>query len=667
MAAQNNKTLLQKTKRLIIGKSLDPYDKSLFHKLSLIAFLAWVGLGSDGISSSCYGPDEAYRTVGSHYALALFVGFASFITIFVISASYHQIIELFPTGGGGYIVASKLLSPEIGMISGCALIVDYVLTVTISVASGADALFSFLPTHWLYLKLYVAVFGVLLLMLMNLKGVKESVVPLVPIFLVFIITHLFAILYSIISHVPQATEVIHKTSSSLQQSYSTIGIAGMIMLILRAYSMGAGTFTGIEAVSNGIPILRDPKVHTAKRTMTYMSYSLAITVMGLMVAYVIYNVSHEHGKTLNAVLFEHITQRWNKHWGYSFVTTILLSEAVLLFVAAQTGFLDAPRVLANMAIDRWLPNRFSLLSDRFVTQNGVLIVGFAALILMVATRGSVRFIVVLYSINVFITFSLSQLGMVRHWWQERQKDKHWKKKLLVNGVGLILTSFLLVSIIIIKFSEGGWITLVVTGSLAIVALVVKRHYNYTGALLGKLDKLVLSSESRESDHIPHRLQNGTPHCEFDPKAQTAIMLVNGFSGLGLYTLFNIHKTFERNFKNFVFVQIAVLDAAVMRDTKDVEQFQTKTKDELDRYVKFVNRYGYYAESFVSIGNDVVEEVDKITPKILDKFHHAVFFGGQIVFPESTFLSKALHNYVVFTIQKKFYQEGIPFVILPVRV
>ena len=187
----------KKVKTVILGGARDPGDKRIFNNLSLIAFLAWVGLGSDGLSSSCYGPEEAFRTLGGHVYLGIFVALGTAITIFIISSSYSQIIELFPTGGGGYLVASKLLSPKVGMISGCALIIDYVLTITISVASGAAAIFSFLPP-WMHIyKLPFALFGLVVLLILNLRGLKEAVVPLVPIFLTFVVLHAFAIIYTI--------------------------------------------------------------------------------------------------------------------------------------------------------------------------------------------------------------------------------------------------------------------------------------------------------------------------------------------------------------------------------------------------------------------------------------------------------------------------------------
>jgi len=384
----------KKLKNIVIGGAHDPHDTRLFHKISLIAFFAWIGIGADGLSSSCYGPQEAFVALQGHMYLGIFVALATAITIFVISASYSQLIEVFPSGGGGYLVASKLLSPRTGMVSGCALLIDYVLTITVSVASGADALFSFLPADYLPYKLVFASAVVFFLIVLNLRGIKESVSVLMPIFLTFVVTHAFLIIYALVTHMMNFPEVVSATREDLYTTSAELGMMGMVLLVMRAYSMGAGTYTGIEAVSNSLPMLREPKVQTAKRTMNYMAISLAVTVLGLMLAYILYGVQFQEGKTINAVLLESVTAPWSRAWGVPFLLITLVSEALLLFVAAQTGFVGGPRILANMALDRWVPSRFATLSDRFVTQNGVMIMGVAALIMMLATRGSVALLVV---------------------------------------------------------------------------------------------------------------------------------------------------------------------------------------------------------------------------------------------------------------------------------
>lgn len=661
--------LLMRAKSLFMGSARDISDPSLFHRLSLIAFFAWVGLGADGITSSCYGPEEAFLALGAHTSLVVFVALAAVATIFIISASYHQIIELFPAGGGGYLVASKLLSPRMGMLSGSALLIDYLLTITLSVASGADALFSFLPAHWHGCRLAVAVLGVLLLIWMNLRGVKESVVPLVPIFLVFILTHAFAIVYAIASHSSSIPAMAGGVASGIKIAGRELGFAGAFLLVMRAYSMGAGTFTGIEAVSNGIPILREPRVRTARRTMNYMALSLSVMVGGLMIAYLLYGVRHVPGKTLNAALLETIAGGWGAG-GRAFVLATLVSEAALLFVAAQTGFLDGPRVLANMALDRWMPARFASLNDRLVTQNGILIMGVASIFLMLYSRGSVRFLVVLYSINVFITFSLSQLGMVRHWWKARRTGVKWRGKLLVNGVGLVLTVFILVSVAVVKFHEGGWLTIFITGSLALAATGIRRHYAKTGKLLGRLNDLVkIAEEDGKSRSAARgkRWKTGAKIEQPDFSAKTAVLFVNGYSGTGLHTLFNIIRYFGEVFQNFVFVQIGLVDSGVFKGSEELDALRVHVRSEAEKYVEYMRSHGRYAEAVTSVAVDVVEESVAVSSRIVERFPQSVFFAGQIVFPEDSFITRWLHNYSAFAIQRRFYTKGIPIVILPVRV
>jgi K+ transporter len=291
-----------------------------------------------------------------------------------------------------------------------------------------------------------------------------------------------------------------------------------------------------------------------------------------------------------------------------------------------------------------------------------MLMGMAAFLMMLMTQGNVKFLVILYSINVFITFSLSQLGMVKHWWTERMNEKSWFKKLLINGIGLVLTSFILISVTIIKFTEGGWITLVVTGSLILLAFYIKGHYKKTSELFIKLNEIVDSVEASIYDIQEHKFRSNGP-----PTNKTAAILVNGFNGLGLHTLLSTIKLFSGNFNNYIFIQIGAIDAGNFKGIDEVTNLDVFVKKETARYVNFMRKNGYNSEAFTSIGTDITEEIDKILPEILNKYPNTVFFGGQIVFPKETFATRWLHNYIVFTLQKKFYRIGIPFVILPIRL
>ena len=648
-------------KNLVIGRARNLSDRRIFHNMSLIALLAWVGLGADGLSSSCYGPEAAFLALKTHTHLSLFVALASILTIVVICLSYSQIIELFPSGGGGYLVASKLLSPTLGVVSGCALIGDYILTIAISVASGADAMFSMLPVEWQAWKLKFSLIIVVLLTLLNLRGVKESVVLWVPVFFVFVASYTFAIVWAVSAHFGDLPNIGQGVVGDVKSVGSDVGLFGLIALVLGAYSLGAGTYTGIEAVSNGLNVLREPRVQTGKRTMLYMGASLSFVVGGLLLAYLLYHVEHVDGKTLNAVLFEKITSAWPAWLSHGFVISAMASSAALLFIAAQTGFLGGPRVLANMAVDRWMPTRFATLSDRLVTQNGVLLMGGAALLVVLFTEASVEMLVVLYSINVFITFSLSQLGMVRHWWADRKTEPRWKRKIIINGFGFLLTSGILVSLCIAKFDEGGWATLLVTGVLIALSFWVKNHYRQTQKKLYRLNELVAAALADDAIVV----EKTPPPC--DPNARTAVFLVNGFNGLGLHTLLAVVRMFPKVYTNFVFVQVGILDAGNFKGASEVENLREHSQKEVQRFVAYMGKRGFYTEAHVALGTDIVEEAAKLCVVIAEKFPQAQFFAGQLVFKDESFATRWLHNHTVFELQRRLYQNGRAMLILPVQV
>jgi amino acid transporter len=240
-------------------------DQGLFHRLSLIRFLARVGLGADGLSSSSYGPEEAFRTLGDQTYLAVGLAFLTAFTVLLISAAYRRIIEDFPHGGGGYVVATKLLGERFGVVSGCALLVDYVLTIGVSIASAGDALFSFIPPSWQGAKLTSEFFFILGLTVLNIRGVRESVTALLPIFIVFLITHALAIFGGIIAHAPELLGTARAVGSGFAQGVATHGVGGVFLLFLHAYSMGGGIDSGSFKGEGSVDQLRELTEETLKK------------------------------------------------------------------------------------------------------------------------------------------------------------------------------------------------------------------------------------------------------------------------------------------------------------------------------------------------------------------------------------------------------------------
>jgi amino acid transporter len=648
---------------LFIGPPRDVRDPGIFHSLSLVAFLAWVGLGSDGLSSTCYGPEEAFLALGRDQYLAVFLALMTALTVFIISASYAQTIDLFPSGGGGYLVATRLLGPYPGLVSGCALVIDYVLTISISIASGADAIFSFLPTHWHWLKFWLCLVVVVLMVGMNLRGVKESVLTLLPIFLAFVMMHLWLIGYGFLIKSPELPTITRGAIDQVHTGISTVGVLGLAIIFFRAYSMGAGTYTGIEAVSNALPILREPRTVTGKRTMLYMAVSLAALAGGILVGYLLFNVAPAKGQTLNAVLFERVAGNWHLFGlaiGTPIITFTLLTEGALLFVAAQTGFVGGPQVLATMAVDRWLPRRFAQLSSRLVTQDGVLAMGLAAIAILVFTEARVSVLVVLYAINVFVTFTLSQLGMSAHWWKERRRELRWRRKLLINGVGCVFTALILMLTITLKFDEGGWVTIAITGGLVALCYGVRHHYRYVALVIEQLEADILPEIFAAKESPPEK---------YDPTAPTAVLLVNGFNGLGLATLLTLRRLFRDQYRNVVFVGVGEVESSRMKGPEEVKQLEQQVADDLSEYCRLATDVGLHSELRVTIGPDVIVELRRLCLDVAREFPQAVFFAGKLIFEAEgeSFISRFLHNHTALELQKFLQVYGLSLVILPVRV
>ncbi len=651
--------------RRIIGRPRDISDPGLFQHMSLAVFLAWVGLGADGLSSSAYGPEEAYKALGSHSHLAILLVLMTAATITVISIAYANLIQHFPGGGGGYLVATKLLGSQLGVVSGCALLVDYVLTITVSVASGCDQLWSCLPMSWLPYKLPAEFVVLVLLVILNMRGVKESVRFLAPVFLLFVATHAFMIVYAIVSRATELPGVFYDAGSELHDSVGELGLFPVILILLRAYSLGGGTYTGIETVSNGVSMLREPRVQTGKRTMAIMAFSLAFTAGGILFGYLLTDSTPVAGRTMNAVLLTKLFGSWqlgDVAVGSGFVVVSLIAAAALLFVAAQAGFLAGPRVLANMALDSWMPHRFSQLSDRLVAQNGVLMMAMAAAAALLYTGGNISILVMMYSINVFITFTLTELGMARHFIVMRKREPNWKKLLALHGTGLVMCSCILIVTVYEKIFEGGWITLAITGGVIGLCFWVRAHYREVERNLRQLDQVLVGTppppdgDLAPADRGP--LQRNAP---------TAVICVTSYSGYGLHHVLSIHRLFPDYFANFLFVSAAVLDSGTFKGSEEIHRLEAESEVSLRKYVSWARAHGLRADYRRGLGTEAVATMEDICCKVAEEFPRSIVFMGKLIFRKEKWYHRFLHNETALAIQRRLQFAGVPAMVLPIRV
>ena len=620
--------------------------------------LAWIGLGADGLSSSCYGPEEAFLALGDHRNLGLYMAVATAVTVFIIAVAYNQVIELFPSGGGGYKVATNLIGPYTGLVSGAALIVDYMLTIAISIASGVDAVFSFLPVGAQLFKLVTEIGMVLLLLLLNLRGMQESIKVLLPIFLGFFISHALLILFGIGLRADRIPELVPNTFAETTSMAQQLGWVFVVSLFLRAYSLGGGTYTGIEAVSNNVQSLAEPRVITGKWTMFYMAASLSFTAGGIILLYLLWDARPIQGETLNAVAFRTILANLFHNQSLEMATLwiVLLLEGGLLFVAANTGFLGGPAVLANMASDSWVPHQYRYLSSRLVTQRGILLMGLAAVGILVVTGGSVALLVVLYSINVFLTFSLSLLGLCIYWWRVRRTDRRWLHRIALSLLGLIVTSGILVVTTFEKFAEGGFMTLVITGVVIAFCIVNHAHYAKIKRKLQQADQ-ALGTEHPVSGVAP----------KLEPKAPTAVFVVGSCRSGGIYALDWVIREFPGHFENFVFMNVRTVDAKSYGGTEELDQLRAQAQDTLTFFVNYCNNRGLAAKSYLTFGTDPIEELTKLADHVRQDFPHSIFFTSKLIFDHENWYIRQLHSEAALTMLRRLHLQNMPMVVLPMRL
>lgn len=651
-------------KHALMGKPLDPFRADTRHRLALVTFFAWVGIGADAISSANYGPEEAFLALAGHTHLAIFLAMATAFTVFLLAAAYTQVIELFPNGGGGYRVASTLLGPKIGLSSGGALLIDYVLTIAISAAAGVDALFSMFPPEYQDMKLWASCSVVGLLIYMNLRGVKESIRILVPIFMGFILTHAVLILSGIIGHAQGLSTIMPLAIEETNTLSASVGWFAVMSLFFKAFSLGGGTYTGLESVTTSVRNMAEPRVRTGKATMWAIAFSLAFTAGGIILIYLLWDVQKVDGETLNASVFKLITADWNFfgiNWSAEFTGLALVFAAGLLLTAANTGFIAGPNVLAAMAVDRWMPHMFSSLSNRLVTKNGILLMGFSAIGALLMTGGVVHLLVILYSINVFYTFTLTLAGITRHRWRERRNPRIWHK-LAIAFLAMLVCGTILTTTVIEKFSYGGWKTILITSLVIVVALAIRRHYD---SVSKRLKEIEAELGGAMFGHAGKPVPEEKP--KMDPHQPTAVFLIGGSSAPGMHTFLWVQRLFPGVFKNFVFASVGEIDTEEFSDETRWHSLRRDTKTMLKNYVDFCTVRGLPSTYYHDYGTDVIETVSRLTERISADFPHTVFFAAKLIFEKENFVTALLHNQTAYMVQKRLHNKGQNLIIMPMKI
>lgn len=456
-----------KVKRQLIGQSL-PTSAQVSERVTNAAGLAI--LSSDALSSVAYATEETLRVLmlAGTSVLELSIPIAIAITslLAIVTLSYRQTIRAYPSGGGAYIVAHENLGLYPGLIAAAALMIDYVLTVTVSVAAGIAALTSAIPSLQAY-TVELGIVSILLLMVANLRGLREAgrlfMLPTYTFVLSIFLLMVVGFVHPALGVTPVAYPAL-----PVQESFS-------LFLLFRAFASGCTAMTGVEAISNGVMVFKPPEWKNARLTMLYMSGILGAMFLGITYLAHQYRILPASDQTVLSSLGRQV-------FGNSPLYYFLQAATLLiLLLAANTSYSDFPRLSSLLAKDSFLPRQLMLLGDRLVYSNGIILLSALAIFLIIVFRGNVNAIIPLYAVGVFTSFTLSQAGMVRHWFKERTSG--WRTSAVINGVGAIATLIVLSVIIVTKFALGAWLIVIAIPLLVTLFIAIRRHYRYVARCL----------------------------------------------------------------------------------------------------------------------------------------------------------------------------------------
>lgn len=434
--------------------------------------LALPVFASDALSSSAYATQEILLnlalagTVALHVTLPITIAIAMLLA--VVTISYIQTVHAYPSGGGAYIVASENLSRQMGLLAAAALLTDYILTVAVSVASGVQQVTSLLPELTQF-TVPLCILVILFVTLANLRGVKESGVLFAFPTYFFLISVLGMIVWGVVSR-----HILGIPPYRLPQPPIQATTALSVALVLKAFASGCSALTGVEAISNGVQAFRPPESKNAAQTLTAMAVLLGSLVLGISYLAQANHVVYAHGYDQESAIS--LVARAVFHNNETLRGMVLVATALILLIAANTSFADFPRLSSILARDGFMPRQLSNLGDRLVYSNGIILLGVFSSLLIVAFHGKTDRLIPLYAVGVFLAFTLSQAGMVRHWLKLRGSGWHWKA--VINGLGATATGIVLIVVLIEKTLEGAWIVVIIIPVMIWMMDKVYQHYQY---------------------------------------------------------------------------------------------------------------------------------------------------------------------------------------------
>ncbi len=464
--------LIYRIKRILIGSPIPTIQAG---QERLTRFKALAVLSSDAISSVAYATEAILINLvaagSGHLSLTFPISMVIIALLAVVAISYRQTIPAYPNGGGSYIVAKDNLGTNVGLVAAAALLIDYVLNVAVSVSAGVLNLVSLFGALSPYVVL-IDVVLVVLITLVNLRGVRESGTFFAFPTYFFVVTAMLMIIVGVVKAFVFQHQPFIADFTPQVQAIEPLSI----FLILRSFATGCSAMTGVEAISNGIPAFKKPETHNAAITLTWMAVILGTLFFGITVLAMTYGV--EANANSNPTVVAQIAMKVFTGPLVFMFPVFQIATLGILTLSAETSYSDFPRLASLLARDRFLPSQFAFRGDRLAFSVGIVFLAVLAALLLVVFRGNTDQLINLFAIGVFISFTLSQAGMVRHWYRLRAEDKTWRRSMLINGAGAVTTALVAIVISVTKFVEGAWIVVLLIPIIVFTFKSINKHYEH---------------------------------------------------------------------------------------------------------------------------------------------------------------------------------------------
>ncbi|MFL5303406.1 MAG: APC family permease [Anaeromyxobacteraceae bacterium] len=651
---------LQQLREVVLGSDRDVSDPRVFERITVGVLMAWIAMGGDLLGSCVYGPDVLTRASSANRSVLIVAGVATLATLGILAFAYTRMVALFPHGGGGYTAARHIVGDRLALVSGVALVFDAGFNVAVSVVTCVDAAAAALPPAWAAARLPVALGLIGLLTLLNLRGVKESVALLIPIVIAFVASHVVVLGLAIGDRIGALPGVVAPVPSDLQHLAREQGTLGAFGTVLRAYALGGAIYTGLESVSNGVPILRDPKVQSARKTMLLVAGIPAVIIGVILTAFVLYDVRPEADQPMNAILFERVSRLFGDGLASRLAVTIpLASEAALLVMAAQTGFVDGPRILGALATDRFLPRRLGRLNGRLAPAPGILVVSAMALSATAITGGRLEPLIAVFVISVFVTFTISQWAMLRHALRRRIHRVAWRGDAAVHAIGVILCGVILAGSIA-NWKLGAAVALSLIAAIVALATTIRRRY---GAIAAAVE--VVREEAALPVVPPHERPPPSSTDEIIAReAPVAVLVLGDKTDLARVALAWV-PNMPAGLGGVILAGVSLLDAEAVQGEEHLTRAEHERRHQLEHVAADVRRSGLPVAIELRRGADVIEAAAALVRDLLrGRPAQSIVVGFRSAI-QSSAIDPLLKDDLAIRLQARLQRDRIPMMVLSV--